>query len=286
MRICVACETRFDGQCWTCPRCGFEPPTNGFVRLLDRERDVFPEEAVGGIPELEERSFWFAARNELINWAFRHYFPDARSFFEIGCGTGFVLRSVHERNPDVRVVGGDVSAGSLEVARRRMPHVELLQADATALPFEQEFDVVGAFDILEHEPDDVGALRDIARTLRPGGGLLVTVPQHPRLWSAVDDFSHHVRRYTRRELVRKVEAAGFDVLHVTSFVTLLLPALAASRLRHRGDTEYDQQTEFTIPRPVERLFGLAMAAERRLIVAGLRLPAGGSLLLATRLRQA
>jgi len=285
MRICVRCGNRFEGPDWACAVCGFEPEQNGVVRLLTVDRDLFPEAAVAAIPELEERGFWFAARNELIAWAFAAHFPQAQSYFEIGCGTGFVLGALHARNPEIRMVGGDMSPASLEVARKRMPGVELLLVDATGLPYEREFDVVGAFDVLEHEPNDGQALADIAGALTPGGGLLVTVPQHPRLWSAVDDFSHHVRRYTRPELVGKVEAAGFEVLTVTSFVSLLLPALAASRFVHRSDTDYDQAAEYRLPRAVERAFGAAMALERRLIIRGVRFPAGGSLLLAARVRE-
>jgi SAM-dependent methyltransferase len=284
MRVCIACSSRFESGSWTCPSCGFQPAVNGFVRLVDEAREVFPEDALGALPELEERSFWFAARNALIAWAFGRHFPATRSFLEIGCGTGYVLRALHARHPDVRMVGGDVSPGALAVAHERMPDVEFLQVDARALPFAEEFDVVGAFDVLEHEPDDVGALHAISGALRPGGGLILTVPQHPRLWSAVDAFSHHVRRYTRRELVGKVEATGFDVLDSTSFVTLLLPAVVASRLRHRDDTQYDQEAEYRLSPLVDRAFAAAMVAERRLICGGVRLPVGSSLLLVARLR--
>jgi SAM-dependent methyltransferase len=286
MRICVRCDHRFEASGWKCPSCGFDPPADGFVRLAADVREAYPEDAVAAMPELEERSFWFAARNELILWALDRHFPAASSFLEIGCGTGFVLRALRARRPQTAFVGLDVSPGALGAARSRLPDVELLQVDARDLPFEREFDAVGAFDVLEHEPDDAGALAAIATALKPAGGLLVTVPQHPRLWSAVDDFSHHVRRYTRSELVAKVERAGFEVLDVTSFVSLLLPVLAVSRLRHRRDVEYDAATEYRIPAPIERGFTAAMTLERGLIRAGLRLPAGGSLLLAARLRTA
>ena len=70
--------------------------------------------------------------------------------------------------------------------------------------------------------------------MRPGGGFMATVPQHPALWSLQDEHAHHVRRYTARGLRRKVEAAGFEVVRMTSFVSLLLPMLVAARLRPRG----------------------------------------------------
>ena len=77
--------------------------------------------------------------------------------------------------------------------------------DARRIPFEREFDVVGAFDVLEHIVEDEDVLGQMFKATRPGGGLLVTVPQHPFLWSASDEHAMHQRRYSRAELRRKVE---------------------------------------------------------------------------------
>ena len=83
--------------------------------------------------------------------------------------------------------------------------------------------------MLEHIDEDEAALAAINRALRPGGGLIVTVPQHRWLWSETDRFSGHERRYTRRELRAKLAAAGFEPRLVTSFVSVLLPVMMASR---------------------------------------------------------
>ena len=138
--------------------------------------------------------------------------------------------------------------------------------------------MIGAFDVIEHIEDDVRVLSEIHRALKPGGGLVVTVPQHRWLWSTQDEQAHHVRRYTRRELVQKVEDAGFEVRRVTSFVFLLLPVLWLSRLRAKA-SGHGVPDEFRAARPLNALFGLVMTVERALINMGLDLPAGGSLLL-------
>jgi hypothetical protein len=134
------------------------------------------------------------------------------------------------------------------------------------------------------EDDEV--LAQMHQAVRPGGGILVSVPQHPWLWSAVDEYSLHRRRYTAAQLVERVEGAGFEVARKTSFVSLLLPAVAFSRWRGRGQdaSEVDPTGEFQLPGAVERAFGAAMTAERSLIRSGVSFPAGSSLLLAAHRR--
>jgi hypothetical protein len=88
---------------------------------------------------------------------------------------------------------------------------------------------IGAFDVLEHIQEDELVLRNIHGALAAGGGLMITVPQHRRLWSHVDEISHHVRRYTADELRSKVESAGFRVVFSGSYTFSLLPFMFASR---------------------------------------------------------
>jgi SAM-dependent methyltransferase len=242
----------------------------------------FDEGSFEHLPLAEESSFWFRSRNRLIVWALRRYFPDAQSMLEVGCGTGFVLAGVRDAFPHMRLVGGELFQAGLEVAARRVPDAELLELDARSLPFEAEFDVVAAFDVLEHIEEDGKALLEMHAALRPGGGLVVTVPQHPALWSAVDEYSRHVRRYRRSELFTKLRHSGFELVHWTSFVSLLLPVLALSRVRFRGKRAFDPLTEYRAPPFVDSGFGWVLTAERALIRCGLPLPAGGSLLAVAR----
>jgi SAM-dependent methyltransferase len=284
VKVCLACAARFDRPGWRCPECGAEPAENGYVDFLgdDGVGDSFPEASFEQLAEQEQRSFWFRSRNDLIDWALRTYFPDARSFFELGCGTGIVLSSLHRRRPELAVAGGEPFAAGVRIARQRMPDVPLYRVDGRRLPFEEEFDVVGAFDVLEHVDEDDHTLAQLFQATRPGGGLLVSVPQHPWLWSAVDEFSRHRRRYRAGELATKVRAAGYRVVRTTSFVSLLLPVVALSRLRDRRKVDYDPATEYRLPRALERVFAGTMSVERKLISAGVSLPAGSSLLMVAR----
>jgi SAM-dependent methyltransferase len=233
------------------------------------------------LPAAEE-SFWFRSRNELIVWALKSFFSDARSMLEVGCGTGFVLAGVRGAYPEMRLVGGELFEAGLKVAAKRVPDAELLLMDARRIPFRNEFDVVGAFDVLEHIEEDEEALAEIRCALRPAGGLLITVPQHPRLWSVVDEYSRHVRRYRRTEVIGKVRKAGFEVIRWTSFVSLLLPVMALSRLRLRWKETFDPLSEYRVSPFVDSALGWILWAERALIRAGLSLPAGGSLFVVAR----
>ena len=229
------------------------------------------------VAAVQERHFWFRGRNRLLCWALGRYFPQARSMLEVGCGSGFVLQGLEACRPGLSLTGGDLHPEGLEIARRRSA-ARLEVMDAREIPYEGEFDVVGAFDVIEHIAEDDVALRAMHRALRPGGGLLLTVPQHPWLWSDFDELSHHQRRYTRAELLGKVRAAGFAVGRVTSFVTFVLPAFALARLRPRRGGEQGLEEQLSVPR-FNGAFERLLSAELALIRRGVSLPVGSSLFL-------
>lgn len=244
-----------------------------------RRADGFAPEAFDHLVATEENSFWFQARNRLIIWAAQRYFSSARSFLEVGCGTGYVLSGLAQSMPSLSLAGCELFEEGLQHARRRLPDVPLTQADARDLPFRGEFDVVGAFDVLEHIDDDEAALASLHRALVPGGGLIVTVPQHPWLWSPADDYAEHQRRYTRRELSGKLAHAGFTTVRMTSFVTLLMPLMLASRLAERRRAgDYQPTAEHGRAARLQRPLSAVMAGELRLVRHGVPLPLGGSLL--------
>jgi SAM-dependent methyltransferase len=232
---------------------------------------------------LEDQSFWFRARNRLIVALAREVSRPGDSFLEIGCGTGYVLQAL-ARQCGLSVTGSELFAEGLAFARERVPEAEFSVLDAREMPYEESFDLAGAFDVLEHIDDDVGVLRGLHRALRPGGHLLVTVPQHRWLWSDADDYAHHVRRYRRSELLDRVRGAGFEVLRVTSFVTSLLPLMLASRLLSRKGGAYDLKAELVPPAPVNRALEWMLNRECDLIARGVSLPAGGSLAVVARRR--
>jgi len=286
MKRCTACATRFELETWQCPRCGGEPQSVDGIRLFAVDKaagdGTDAEYRWDALASAEANHFWFISRNAVIGWALETFFPSAVSFFDVGCGTGGVPAYLARRQPAVRVIAADVLLAALETAHRRESRVTWMQADVLNPPFEGEFDVVGAFDVLEHLDRDEQALESMWRIVRPGGGAIITVPQHRSLWSALDDFSHHKRRYSRNELIEKTRRAGFEVVHATSFVTLLLPVLMVARRRQRDPRDVDPVAELQLPRPVNAVLGAVSAAERMLITRRWSLPAGGSLLVVAR----
>jgi SAM-dependent methyltransferase len=246
----------------------------------------FKSEYFPMLAEVEAGNFWFRGRNRLIVWALRRLFPHMRHFLEIGCGTGFVLAGVAQAYPNANLVGSEIFSAGLPYAASRMGRAELLQMDARHIPYEGEFDVIGAFDVLEHIEEDETVLGEMKRALKPDGGVIITVPQHPWLWSRQDEHACHVRRYRMGELREKIERAGFKVELQTSFVSLLLPAMFASRvLQTKGGVEHNALSGLRLPKLINRIFETIMGVEHFFIRMGLRFPVGGSqLLIAKKLR--
>jgi SAM-dependent methyltransferase len=236
---------------------------------------------------VEREHFWFVPRNRLLTSLILRYFPHATRFLEVGCGTGMVLSAICDLRSWQCLVGSELHPSGLVEARRRLgSRARFVQMDARMIPARSAFDAVGAFDVLEHIPDDVSVLAAMQTALVTGGGVVLSVPQHPTLWSEVDERAHHVRRYRRGELERKVALAGFDVVFSGSYTVFLFPLMAIGRLlrgRHRPSRRTMHHSnaepmplEFRLPRPVNAWARSMLEAEVSLTLAGVRFPVGGS----------
>ena len=245
-----------------------------FAPELAMENDGFDRTLFETLFKIESSHFWFKSRNELIIQCLKKYFPSARNFCEIGCGTGYVLQGIAAENPHMNVTGSEIYLSALDYAAQRVPNADLIQADICRFPFESEFDVIGSFDVLEHIDNDMLALQNIHKALKANGGLILTVPQHDWLWPSYDDMACHKRRYSRRELLAKVKDAGFKVIRMTSFMTFLLPVMLASRLKKTPDPS----TLLSVNRAMNAIFYKINRIEQMLINRNINLPFGGSLL--------
>jgi SAM-dependent methyltransferase len=303
MILCPHCRQQVATQ-WTrdiqfrnlrCTACGEAPAEIDGVTVfapelaspeLDLADEGFSSDFFGDLASAEEKNFWFRGRNKLILWAIKKYCQKFERFIEVGCGTGFVLHAISRSFPKRLMLGTELFTAGLKHAGRRVPEVQLIQMDARNIPFTKEFDLVGAFDVIEHIIDDRKVLSEISRAVKPGGHLVLTVPQHPWLWSKSDTYAKHQRRYSKSELHEKIESAGFEVVRSTSFVSILMPALILSRYldRLRPNTSYDPMREVTLPSLANWLFERALDAELIAIRTGINFPIGGTRLVVGRLR--
>jgi SAM-dependent methyltransferase len=210
------------------------------------------------------------------------HLPAAPTIIDIGCSTGYLLDDLSRRCPSARLIGVDLVASGLVKAHELVPRAELLHADACALPLADGVaDAVVSANLLEHVPDDVMALREIARVLRPGASAVLVVPAGPSTYDYYDRFLGHERRYGRRELASKCRTAGLQVTDDLHIGSLLYPAFWTVKQRNRrrfGNLE-GHALEAKVTSDIRRTHGsrtaeLSRRIETRLVAAGVRLRFG------------
>jgi SAM-dependent methyltransferase len=194
-----------------------------------------------------------------------------------GAGQGSFSLRLAQSGFDVTSV--DDSPAAVDVLRDRLPGpIEL--ADVTAMPFADEsFDAAVLGEVLEHVPDDAGALSEVARVLRPRGVLAVSVPANPARFGPSDRWAGHLRRYSRTMLVDACERSGFRVRRCVAW------GFPVSALYHRHLYERRLDRHGAAPpklweRPALTFLSLLLQVDR--LFVGVERGALGYLLLATR----
>jgi SAM-dependent methyltransferase len=187
------------------------------------------EQEIARLAQSDQTSWWVRGRRDLVRAVLESQLNGAANgtVGDLGCGAGGmadVLRAHGE------VVGIDISPLAVAVCRTR-GYRNLAIGTLEGMPLRGDaLDLAGITDVLEHVEDDGRVLRECFRVLKPGGTLLITVPALSWLYSEHDRALGHVRRYSRGEIRRLLEACGFQVVRVTYFNALLLPVAVAVRL--------------------------------------------------------
>lgn len=210
--------------------------------------------------------WWYTARTRLLQTVLGSYVRPGDRILDVGSADGPSVSWLPNRLP-------------VDIDPRGLPPGGVC-ASVEQLPFpDDSFDVVTAFDVVEHCADELGALGEMRRVVRPGGHVLLSVPAYQWAWTRFDERAGHHRRYTRRRLVAAVRRADLTVEHSTYAFTSTLPFFVVTRLlmKLRGGAAAVQP----LPAPVER-FLLALTRLEQRILRRRPLPAGSSVFLVAR----
>lgn len=211
--------------------------------------------------ELDTRHWWYRARREVLARLIARKVrpPVGAQILEIGCGTGHNLPMLAqfgavdaiELDPAARAVASHRLGR--DVGSARLPEL-------AGIP-EAHYDLVALLDVLEHVQDDRAALRSIARRLKPGGALLITVPAFRWMWSAHDVVNHHHRRYSKSTLRSAVSEAELHASFIGYFNSILFPLAATARVAGRL-TGKEESDDTLPPAPLNKAFEFLFGLER------------------------
>jgi len=188
------------------------------------DRDVYRR-----IREVEQQHWWFAARRKILaDQIERMELPEQARILEVGCGTGGNL-------PMLRTFGEVSAVEPDDEARAYAASQSGIAVQSGLLPeglpdFGAPFDLIAAFDVIEHVEADVASLTALTGRLTPGGRLIATVPANRWMWSDHDVRHHHKRRYALKEFREAARSAGLEVVKASYFNTFLFPPISAVRL--------------------------------------------------------
>jgi SAM-dependent methyltransferase len=236
----------------------------------------------GGSPSIEQPDYWwYRVRAELLRVSLDRFVGSPGRLLDVGSADGPSVDWLHGRGTRVALdvdprglVPGDVCGSAME------------------LPFaDGSFDVVAAFDVIEHCRDDAKALAEIHRTLAPGGRFLMSVPAYQWAWTHFDVQNEHHRRYTRRRVVAALEETGFEILRATYMFAGTFPFFTADRLvtrvRERNGRAAPQLEPGEVPQlpdPGPRVTKILTGASRldARLLKRMDLPVGSSVVVAAR----
>ncbi len=220
------------------------------------------------LTELEDTHWWYRERRQLLTRATIGLTPGRA--LDIGAAGGGNTRVLDAEGWEVIALEYGVDGAAVAAERG----LAVVRGDATWLPFpDAAFELVVAFDVLEHLLDHDACVAEVRRTLTVDGTFLIAVPADPRLWSAHDEAVDHVRRYTRRTLTELLERGGFEITDLWSWNVLLRPAVSLRRRQTTGSDLEDLHPAVnavlrgivTVERhlPVRRLPGVSLMATAR-----------------------
>ena len=208
---------------------------------ISDEHEDFDAKHLDNLYKAENKLFWSIIRKEYILEKFKKYIIKKSSIIEIGAGTGDVSRELMSNGYS------NISVGEMHISGLKYAQTygikECYQFDLLKTPFENKFDVVCMFDVLEHIEDDILALEQSFKMLKNNGYMIVTVPSHMWLWNRSDRIVGHKRRYTKDELKNKMQSSGFEVIEISYFFIFITPLLFIRRILDSDDGSAIKKSE-------------------------------------------
>lgn len=182
----------------------------------------------------ELRHWWFRGRRRLLVDMLRQALRSRDRLpriLDYGCGTGGNISAYASFGA---VVGIEPDAAAIRLAHVR-GQAHYCRSSGTYLPFRHAtFDAVLASDVLEHIDDDLQAVSEIARVLKPGGIAVISVPAHQWLFSRHDVALHHFRRYSKAGLRELLEDGGVSIRRISYWNATLFPAISLHRMLEKA----------------------------------------------------
>jgi SAM-dependent methyltransferase len=160
--------------------------------------------------------------------------PSQAVLLEAGCSSGYLLRELLQDWPESLVIGSDFIEGPLLRLAAGLPQLPLLRFDLVHCPLpDASVDAVVLLNVLEHIENDLAALTQVFRILKPGGVAVIEVPAGPELYDAYDKHLQHFRRYRLRDLCELIQRTGFTVVERSHLGCFVYPAFAFVKRRNR-----------------------------------------------------
>lgn len=208
------------------------PDIRIFDSCLNSSLSTYDADHLNVLEKVEQHHFWFQYRREKICQIFQKYVHKNARILEVGGGTGFIAQKLINLGFSIEM--GDIHLNGLQYAGQKGIS-KLYQFDLFQPPFQEEFDLICLFDVLEHLSDDRQALLSLKKMVRPGGLMIFTVPAHMWLWSREDVIAGHKRRYTKKKLEQLFHASNLAPLHISYFFSAILPFLYLRKWLHKDD---------------------------------------------------
>jgi SAM-dependent methyltransferase len=205
--------------------------------------------------EHEKNYWWHLGRLRIIKTYVSRALVDKQKakIMNVGCGTGGTIDMLEKFGTVDNV---DISDDAISFMKQN-GYTRLTKVDDIALPFKDKtYDMVGAFDVLEHIENQTGALKEWKRILKDDGAVVITVPAYQWLWSDHDKSLYHERRYTTARIKQAATEAGLRVEKKSYAIVFSLPLVVAFRYINKiTGKETDSETSYVeVPKWVNSLF--------------------------------